>query len=289
MRLLRFSRAGGAPRTGVLDGDQICEAPGADGAIAWEAALRDGGHALERLTSAAQRGPRHHVDEVDLCAPLTQPEKILCVGLNYPEHAAETKSEAPGEPIFFAKLPSAIIGPRDAIELPAAAPRRVDYEAELAVVVGRTGRDILEAHAMDHVLGYLVANDVSARDWQVKKPGGQWLLGKSFDTFLPIGPWLVTADEIGDPAALRVTCAVDSERVQDDVVGNMIFSIPELIAYVSRVATLRPGDLLLTGTPSGTGASRQPPRWLADGNVLETAVAGVGALRNTVRAAGGTS
>jgi 2-keto-4-pentenoate hydratase/2-oxohepta-3-ene-1,7-dioic acid hydratase in catechol pathway len=285
MRLLRFSLAGGPPRTGLLDGDDVCEAPGVDGATPWEILLRDGAGALDQLSSAARNGLRHRLDDVTLCAPLTQPEKILCVGLNYPEHAAETKSEAPAEPIFFAKLASAITGPRDAIELPAAAPRRVDYEAELAVVVGRTGRDIAEARAMDHVLGYLVANDVSARDWQMKKPGGQWLLGKSFDTFLPVGPWVVTADEIGDPAALRVTCAVDGESVQDDVVGNMIYSISELIAYVSRVATLRPGDLLLTGTPSGIGASRQPPRWLTEGNVVETAVTGIGTLRNTVRSA----
>ncbi len=237
---------------------------------------------LGRLRRRSEGGRRLRIQELTLDAPVEQPSKVLCVGQNYPEHAAEVGAAAPNEPLFFAKLPSTIIGPSDPIQIPVAAPRRVDYEAELALVIGRRGRDIPEARALEFVLGYLVANDISARDWQVKKPGGQWLLGKSFDTFLPLGPALVTADEAGDLAALRVTCALNGEKVQDDTVDQMLFSIPELIAYVSRVATLEPGDLLLTGTPSGTGGSKVPPRWLRDGDTLETTVSGLGTLRNPV-------
>jgi 2-keto-4-pentenoate hydratase/2-oxohepta-3-ene-1,7-dioic acid hydratase in catechol pathway len=157
------------------------------------------------------------------------------------------------------------------------------------VVIGRPGHSIPEAQALDHVAGYTVGNDVSARDWQVKKPGGQWLLGKSFDSFLPLGPWMVTPDEAGDLSGHHVRCRVGSELLQEDVAGSMIFNVPSLIAYVSQVMTLEPGDLIMTGTPGGVGQSRNPPRWLQPGDVVETSVEGIGTLRNPVRAADGGS
>ena len=273
-------------RTGLLDGDEVLEVAGDDGSPDLPLLLRDDPRRqLDDIARAARSGPRHRLGEVALDAPIRHPVTVFGIGKNYAEHAAETGSEAPSEPIVFAKLASSIAGPHDDIVLPPAAPRRVDYEAELCVVIGLAGRGIPEARAMDHVLGYLTANDVSARDWQSKKPGGQWTLGKSFDTFLPVGPWLVTADELPNASRARITCRVDGELLQDDTADHMIFGIPALVAYLSQVATLQPGDLILTGTPAGVGMGRVPPRWLQPGNVVETEIEGVGKLRNTVAAA----
>jgi 2-keto-4-pentenoate hydratase/2-oxohepta-3-ene-1,7-dioic acid hydratase in catechol pathway len=285
VRIARFRRDGEAPRTGFVLGGTIFPATGDDGLTDLVTVLGDHAERLTRLQEAAHRGTGYPLEEVSLTPPLPNPRAVLCVGRNYAEHANETHSEIPTEPIIFAKLSSSITGPNDDIVLPAVAPRRIDYEAELAVVIGRRGRDIPEDDAWRFVLGYLVANDVTARDWQLKKPAGQWLLGKSFDTFLPIGPFLVTADEVPDPTSLHVTCTVNGELLQDDTPDHMIFSIPHLIAYISAVATLHPGDLILTGTPSGIGASRVPPRWLQPGDVVETSVETLGTLRNTVRSA----
>src|SRR5437667_2380495 len=273
MRVGRFSLDGRAPRLGLFKEDAVSEVPGAP---------------IEMLgdidEAAVLRGPRHELARVRLLPPVARPSKVLCVGINYVPHMEESDFERPAEPIFFSKLPSAIIGPDEAIILPKAAPRRVDYEAELVVVVGRRGRDIEAAEALEHVAGYTVGNDVSARDWQLKKPGAQWLLGKSFDTFLPLGPWIVTPDEFGDPASRRVRCTVNGEQLQEDALANLIFDIPALIAYVSQVATLEPGDLIMTGTPGGVGQSRTPPRWLQDGDVVETSIDSIGGIRNPVRA-----
>lgn len=281
MRLVRFRPGQGAIGLGLLEGDTVRAVPG------WadpEAVLEAG--ALASLGEAS-RGAAHAVADVVLLAPLVRPSKVICVGRNYPEHARETGSEPPTEPVIFSKFASAIAGPADDIVLPALAPRRVDYEAELAVVIGRAGRDIEESAALDHVAGYMASNDVTARDWQLKRNGGQWLLGKTFDSFLPLGPALVTRDEVPDVENVRVRCLVDGEELQNDVIASMIFSIPQVIAHVSRVMTLLPGDLLLTGTPAGVGLSRTPPRWLAPGQVVETVIEGVGTLTNAVRAADG--
>ena len=283
MRVVRFRDPDGVSRTGFLDGAEVAEVPGERGRIALETVLLDGDDALARLQASAQGGRRYAVDGLALLPPLTQPPKVLGIGLNYPEHAAENALETPSEPVVFAKLASSIVGPNDPIRLPNAAPRRVDYEAELGVIIGRTGRDIAVEDAMRFVLGYTAINDVTARDWQAKKPAGQWMLGKSFDTFLPIGPSIVTADEIADVGQLRITCTIDGEVLQDDRAGSMLFPISEIIAYVSRVATLVPGDLILTGTPSGTGSARTPPRWLKAGDVVEVAVSDIGTLRNPVQ------
>jgi 2-keto-4-pentenoate hydratase/2-oxohepta-3-ene-1,7-dioic acid hydratase in catechol pathway len=282
MRVLRRPDERGALRTCFVEGEHVFEVPGDEGARELSLVLDEGPDQLVTMYEAAVSGVPHPLIGTALTAPLLRPRAVLCVGRNYVEHATETRAEVSTEPILFAKLCSAIAGPTDDVVLPTAAPHRVDYEAELGVVISRRGRNIAEADAWNYVLGYFVANDVTARDWQVKKPGGQWLLGKSFDTFLPIGPWIVTADEIPDPAGLHITCRINDELVQDETAGHMIFSIPTLIAYISRVASLSPGDLILTGTPAGIGAACVPPRWLQPGDVVETSIAGIGTLRNTV-------
>jgi 2-keto-4-pentenoate hydratase/2-oxohepta-3-ene-1,7-dioic acid hydratase in catechol pathway len=282
VKVARFAGGDGKPRFGVIEGDSVVELDlGSNGNLARLIGQRD----WTRVAAAAPRGQTEPVARVRLLAPVDRPSKVICIGINYVPHMEETNFERPGEPVVFAKLVSAITGPTDPIVLPKAAPRRVDYEAELVVVVGVGGRDIDTARAMEHVAGFTVGNDVSARDWQLKKPGGQWLLGKSFDTFLPLGPWIASPDEIADVARTHVRCTVNGEVLQDDVLGNLIFDIPTLVAYVSQVATLEPGDLIMTGTPGGVGQSRTPPRWLADGDVVETSVDGIGSITNPVRTA----
>jgi 2-keto-4-pentenoate hydratase/2-oxohepta-3-ene-1,7-dioic acid hydratase in catechol pathway len=190
---------------------------------------------------------RRDVSEVRILAPFLNPRKIAAIGLNYEGHRLEAKAEVATEPTVFSKFSSSITGPFDDIVLPGVAPRRVDYEAELAVVLAGGGRNIAEEDAMTHVLGYTVANDVSARDWQSKKPGGQWLLGKSFDTFLPLGPLVVTPDEIPEPHALEISCTVSGALLQRASTSELIFKIPQLIAYLSRVSSIELGDLLQIG------------------------------------------
>jgi 2-keto-4-pentenoate hydratase/2-oxohepta-3-ene-1,7-dioic acid hydratase in catechol pathway len=284
MKLARV-RGPEGPRLAVLTGDELQEIPGEGGALDVGDVLRGGSPMLAAIAAAVAGVAPRLFDLGELLAPLAAPPKVICVGQNYAAHAAESRFEVPAEPVIFSKFSSAVIGPADAVRLPSVAPRRVDYEAELAVVIGAGGREVSPADAMTLVGGYAVANDISARDWQLKKPAGQWLLGKSFDTFLPLGPAVVSADEVPDPRALRIICRIGGETLQDDVVGNMIFDIPTLISYVSQVATLEPGDVLLTGTPAGVGQSRVPPRWLQPGDVLETEISGIGVLRNPIVAA----
>jgi 2-keto-4-pentenoate hydratase/2-oxohepta-3-ene-1,7-dioic acid hydratase in catechol pathway len=284
MQYVRFTRGDATPRVGVLAGGAVREIPHLAGE--WDplvGLLRAGPGALAKAAESASMVDESLAD-VTLLAPLSNPPKVIGIGMNYESHRLEIGAEPQSEPTVFGKFASSITGPNDPIVLPAAAPRRVDYEAELAVVLGATGRDVSEADAMSLVAGYMVANDVSARDWQVKKPAGQWELGKSFDTFLPLGPSLVTADEVEDPHGLRVTCEIAGETLQDGHTGDLIFPIPTLIVYLSRVCTLHPGDLILTGTPGGVGMSRKPPRWLADGDVVRTTVDGLGSLENPVQA-----
>jgi 2-keto-4-pentenoate hydratase/2-oxohepta-3-ene-1,7-dioic acid hydratase in catechol pathway len=281
MRVGRFQVSDGSIHLGTFE----------DG-VARELDVPAGTSSLEELLAAdpalstvptSRTARTHELSTVRLLSPVSRPSKILCVGLNYPPHVEESNFDRPTEPVLFSKVPSCLIGDGDAIVLPTAAPRRVDYEAELVVVIGRRGRDIPEARALEHIAGYTVGNDVSARDWQLKKPNGQWLLGKSFDTFLPLGPWMVTADEVGNLAGRQIRCRIGAELLQDDVVGSMIFDVPTLVAYVSQVMTLEPGDLLMTGTPGGVGQSRTPPRWLQPGDLVESSVDGVGTLHNPVR------
>lgn len=224
--------------------------------------------------------------DAELGPPLI-PGKIVAVGLNYPMHAEESSEAAPELPLVFAKFPSAVVGPSDAIVIDDALMERVDWEVELGVVIGRRMRNVAAVETLDHVFGYTVANDVSARD--VQFGDGQWTRGKSFDTFCPIGPVVVTADELGTPDDLRMTTKVNGELMQDDSTASMIFDVPEILAFCSRCFTLEPGDLVLTGTPSGCGEFMDPPRSLSPGDVVEVAIEGIGAIESPVVAAGATA
>ena len=219
--------------------------------------------------------------ETPLGPPLL-PGKIIGIGLNYRDHAAETGQQLPDYPTVFAKFPSSVTGPGDPIVLPAAS-SQVDFEGELGVVIGRRVQAVSEAQALESVAGYVVVNDVSARD--VQNRTSQWTLGKSFDTFAPIGPFLVTADEVADPQALDLSVTVNGEVMQRSSTANMVFSVAALVALLSEIVTLEPGDLIATGTPAGVGVARTPQRFLADGDVVEVAIKGLGRLTNLVRAA----
>jgi 5-carboxymethyl-2-hydroxymuconate isomerase len=240
------------------------------------------GSALRRLAADGSADPDGERLDGRLLAPVT-PGKIVAIGLNYLDHIRESGAEPPARPLVFAKFPSSVIGPEDAIVIDAAVTERVDWEVELAVVIGTTARDVPEDRALRHVLGYTVANDVSARDLQFSD--GQWVRGKSLDTFCPIGPVVVTADEVPDPQALRLVCRVNGEVVQDATTDLMVFGVAELIAFCSRSFTLYPGDVLLTGTPWGCGEFMDPKRSLAPGDVVECEIDGIGTLRNPVIAA----
>ena len=218
-----------------------------------------------------------------LLAPV-DPVNIFCIGLNYREHAAESGMEPPSQPVVFAKPTSAVCGPGDQILLPACCHHgpEVDYECELAVIIGKTARNVSQADALDYVLGYTCANDVSARKWQLNGGGGQWIRGKGFDTFCPLGPVLVTADEIPDPQALGIRTILNNETMQDHTTGDMIFSVVELIEFLSQDTTLLPGTVILTGTPQGVGFARKPPVWLKDGDDVIIELDQIGRLQNPV-------
>lgn len=216
--------------------------------------------------------------DVALLAPVVAPRKIICVGRNYAQHAAEMGSQVGDIPVIFNKLSNALANPDEDIQIPSIS-QAVDYEAELVVVIGREGKNIPQDQAMDYVFGYCCGNDVSARDWQKGKPGGQWLLGKSFDSFAPIGPWIVTKDQV-DPAHLDVSLKLNGNLMQRANTSELIFPIDFLIAHLSKFMTLYPGDLLFSGTPEGVGAGRKPPVFLKPGDETVVEISGLGELRN---------
>ena len=215
-----------------------------------------------------------------LC-PVRAPEKVLAIGLNYADHARESGAALPETPLLFAKTPNSLIGPDDEIVWRAADADQVDYEAELAVVMGRRAHRVDQRDALSYVLGYTACNDVSARD--VQFADGQWTRGKSFDTFCPLGPWIVTTDEVPDPQSLAVRCRVNGELLQDGTTADMVFGVADLVARLSMVMTLEPGDVIATGTPVGVGFARTPPIFLRDGDVVEIDIEGLDVLRNGVR------
>ncbi len=236
------------------------------------------GEIFTSLTDTASRAA------VKKLLPPVVPTNILCIGLNYHEHARETGLEVPRYPTLFMKNIAAVTGPKDPIEIPACCMKKpeVDYEIELAVVIGRDVKDVAIDQALDCVAGYTVANDVSARRWQGKAGNGQWIRGKSFDSFCPIGPCLVTPDEIRDPQALELTCRLNGEIMQQANTSDMIFSVAEIIAYLSEGTTLPAGTIILTGTPSGVGFIRKPPVYLNGGDVMELEIEKIGTLINPV-------
>ena len=219
-------------------------------------------------------------DESSLQAPIVRPSKMIAIGLNYIDHIKETKAEQPERPVVFAKFPNAIVGPFAPVLMDPGLTEMGDYEVELAVVIGRRTRGVSEDEALKAVFGYTVANDVSARDWQFKDP--QFDRSKGFDTFCPIGPWITTADEVPDPQALTIRSWVNGQPRQDSSTQLMLFSVAELIAFLSRGMTLEPGDVILTGTPHGVGFAMDPPQYLQPGDHVECEVESLGKIRNPI-------
>lgn len=246
--------------------------------IAAPAVMRSlsGPEILEDLRRRCEPRP---IDEVRLLAPVPDPGKIIGVGLNYLSHADEAEHELPKYPMLFAKFRNTVAGPHDDIRIPRVT-HRIDYEGELAVIIGTGGRYIDREVAMEHVAGLTIANDVSARDYQFRTR--EMLSGKSFDGFAPMGPWMTTTDEVGDIGSLRLRTWVNGEQRQDASISEMVFSIDHLVSYVSDIMTLEPGDILLTGTPSGIGATLNPRRWLRAGDVVRIEVSGIGQIQNRV-------
>ncbi len=238
---------------------------------------------LDRVRGAFQKGlAAQAFVEGRVLAPIGKPDKVICIGLNYRDHAEETGAEIPSEPVCFNKFPQTVIGPDEAIVLPKVS-KKVDYEGELVIVVGKTAKHVTEADARASIAGYMVGHDVSARDWQKGRPGGQWLLGKTPDTFAPTGPWFVTADEVPDPELLDVKLWLNGQLMQSGNTREFIFGVDRLIAHLSQLVTLVPGDLIFTGTPPGVGDARKPPVYLQPGDSVEIEITGLGRLRNPVR------
>ncbi|HEY9208196.1 MULTISPECIES: fumarylacetoacetate hydrolase family protein [unclassified Acidovorax] len=277
MKLVRYGQPG-AERPGVLDAQGV---------------LRDLSMLLPEL-GPAQLGPRtlSALAALDtsrlpavpgaprLACPVAGVGKIVCVGLNYADHALEAGMQAPAEPVLFMKAITALSGPNDAVRIPPGA-RKTDWEVELGIVIGTRASHVSEGAALQHVAGYVLANDVSERAWQTER-GGQWDKGKSYDTFAPIGPWLVTADEVPDPHAIDLWLEVNGQRVQNGNTRNFIFGVPAVVSYISQFMTLEPGDIVLTGTPAGVGLGQKPTPWfLKPGDVMRLGATGLGEQTQT--------
>jgi 2-keto-4-pentenoate hydratase/2-oxohepta-3-ene-1,7-dioic acid hydratase in catechol pathway len=291
MRLLTFL-VDGQPRLGALMGDRVVDLAAA------QAARVDGSRAIADMRALIAAGPElwarlasdlatndlspfsRPLAETKLTTPIL-PSKICAIGLNYLDHVLEGGRPIPKSPVLFAKYPTSVIGHGDAIRWEPALSDKIDLEAELAVVIGRAARRVQAADAYEYVFGYACADDVTARDLQDRD--GQWTRGKSLDTFCPLGPWIVTRDEVPDPHSLPIRCTVNGEVVQRSNTEQMIFRIPELIEFLSRAFTLLPGDVILTGTPPGVGHYRNPPRYLQDGDTVAVEIEGIGALVNVCR------
>lgn len=281
MRLISYLSPFG-PRVAVKQNSGYIDLHEADSSLptSMREFLQLGNDGLRRAEAILKSG-QTTTPVTTLMAPVPDPGKIICVGLNYADHAKESGSEPPPEPVIFNKFGTAVCAHDDAIVLPQLS-NQVDYEAELVVVIGSGGRGIAVDDALSRVAGYCCGHDVSARDWQLHKPGKQWLLGKSFDTFAPFGPELVTADEVDDPGNLRIQLRLNGETMQDSSTRQLIFSVAELVSYVSGVCTLYPGDVIFTGTPPGVGVARKPPRFLQPGDNVEVEIEKLGILRNKV-------
>jgi 2-keto-4-pentenoate hydratase/2-oxohepta-3-ene-1,7-dioic acid hydratase in catechol pathway len=276
MHLVSFSVAdSNVPRPGVLLQQS--------GAVIDLAAVYDDTLAViaARITAIdnPDAHPSHKLNEVRLLAPIANPPRIFAIGLNYRDHAAESKMALPSAPVVFFKMPTAIVGPGDAIVLPKNS-NEPDYEAELAFVIGKGGYRIPAAAWREHVYGYTIVNDVSARD--VQRATSQWSLAKSFPTYCPMGPAIVTVDEIADPHQFAISLSINGETLQNSNTRELIFKIPELIEYISSITPLLPGDIVSTGTPSGVGMGRTPQRWLKPGETVTVTIEGLGSLTNPV-------
>jgi len=282
MKLISFQHGDGPVRVGVAVGEGVVDIaarlPGAPGDMVslikdwetWEPRV------VEAVRTAA---PDLRGDALTWLAPVPRPGKILAIGLNYADHIAESGMGTPEDQLWFAKMPTAVTGPFSPVALPRVS-EKLDYEAELAVVIGRRCRHVRAEDAMSMVFGYCVANDVSVRDWQLRT--SQFTVGKSFDTHAPFGPWIVTADEIANVCNLDVRLFVNGEKRQDSSTSHLVFDIPAQIAHLSQAMTLEPGDVLLTGTPGGVGAACKPPRWLRAGDIVRVEIDQIGAIQNPI-------
>jgi 2-keto-4-pentenoate hydratase/2-oxohepta-3-ene-1,7-dioic acid hydratase in catechol pathway len=282
MQLVTFQHNGSA-KPGAILGDKIIGFQAAGFSTLLDL-IQGGSEARQRIKTWLDNPPKDEIvplAKARLLAPLSNPPKIICVGLNYRDHALECNEQIPKLPTLFSKYTTSIIGPGEAIVLPKNS-KEPDYEAELAVVIGKGGRYISKDRWRDHVFGYTNLNDVSARDYQAAT--SQWMVGKTFDTFAPIGPAIVTADEIADPQSLDIQMIINGETLQSSNTSQMVFGIPELIEYISSIFTLEPGDVISTGTPGGVGEAKKPPRWLRPGDHVVVRISGIPELHNEVRA-----
>jgi 2-keto-4-pentenoate hydratase/2-oxohepta-3-ene-1,7-dioic acid hydratase in catechol pathway len=273
LKLVSYSTGGGAAKVGYIQDGEVVSLGGASML-----------EYIERGRSAERQpgGEAVSLEEARLHAPVARPGKIIAIGLNYRDHAEETGQPIPEVPVVFTKYPNTIVGPGEPIRIPPIA-SQIDYEAELAVVIGGTARNVSEGEAMEYVFGYMNANDVSARDLQFSE-GGQWTRSKSIDTFCPTGPYIATRDEITDPHDLSIRCILNGEVVQDGHTSKMIFSVAELVSFLSRGMTLEPGDIIITGTPPGVGMARDPQLWMKPGDEVSIEIEGLGTLTNAVEA-----
>ena len=280
MRLARFSHDG-RERGGVVVGDELVDLTVAAPELPDDpvALLAAGPDALAAAEAAAGAGPRLAIDEVELRCPVPRPRNFMAIGLNYADHIAESGMPTPEHPVFFNKEVSCVSGPFDPIHLPRAS-TMVDYEGELGFIIGRTCRHVPADRAHEVIAGYFVVDDVTARDWQFRTP--QWNLGKSFDTHGPIGPWIVTPDEVGDPHDLDLKTWVNGELRQSSNTRNLVFDCFEQVATLSTVCTLEPGDIVASGTPDGVGMAMSPPAFLVEGDVVTITIDGVGTIANPV-------
>ncbi|ARC36698.1 FAA hydrolase family protein [Paracoccus yeei] len=279
MKLLRYGPEG-QEKPGLLDADgRIRDLSGQIPDIAGDVLTPEG---LERLAALDPAGLPLVEGSPRIGACVGQVRKFIAIGLNYADHAAESGMAVPSEPVVFSKWTSCIVGPDDDVVLPPGS-RKSDWEVELGVVIGKTARQVSEAEALDHVAGYCVVNDVSEREWQLER-GNTWDKGKGFDTFGPIGPWLVTRDEVPDPQDLSMWLEVDGKRYQDGSTKTMVFGVAALVAYCSRLMTLLPGDVITTGTPPGVGMGQKPPVYLKGGEVMRLGIEGLGEQTQRVRA-----
>lgn len=278
MKLMMFE-AGGPARLGCVDGEDVVDV--SDGGSRDLLSVIGGGpEALAAVMEAVSTGPRHALSNITPALPIARPPKFVCVGLNYALHAREGGHDIPTYPSFFVRFPSSLVAAGAPVIRPKVS-EQLDYECELAIVIGKGGRHIAESEALDHVFGYTIFNDISVRDYQRKT--GQWTPGKNFDGTGPLGPVVVTADELPPGASgLRITTRVNGNTMQDSNTSDMIFSTQRIIALFSEFATLEPGDIIVTGTPSGVAHARKPPAWMKAGDTVEVEVEGIGILRNPV-------
>mgnify|MGYP000087705683 CR=1 FL=1 len=287
MKLIRMQTENG-PRAGLAAGDAAVPLQTEDGAAPRNLPLnKKWMRKARQMNQEIERSPEKFseravpLSEVELLPPVHRPGKVVCLGLNYRDHAEESGMDVPEEPVVFSKAASIVTGPGSPIVLPEVSDK-IDYEVEMALVIGREGKSLSPALAAQHIAGYTVLNDVSARDYQHETPGGQWFLGKSFDTFCPLGPWIVTPDEVGDPHDLDISTTVNGETLQNSSTSRMVFQVGVILAYISRVFTLEPGDVIATGTPAGVGFGRTPPRFLESGDTVRCTVENIGTLANPV-------